>query len=404
LIYLGRNDNQIKIRGFRIEPGEIEKCLTEHPDVASAVIVAKGESSEKYLVAYVAVRSQPEGGDGEAFRSHLKEALQTELCDKLPGYMVPSVFMLVESLPTSTNGKLDHKSLPEPTPPVSASMLRAADQNETELTIAELWGDVLGVSLVGRDDTFFELGGHSLRAIQMLGRIRSTFGVAPSLGILFSKPKLRDFSAELTKLLKESNDARIPSIEVVTRSDLLPVSFSQQRLWFLSQDEDVSSSYNIPVAIRLVGALSTDALRKSFNALMQRHESLRTVFALIGGHLHARLLPIDVRLTLLEEDLYTRSDGSEALGTLLREESLRPFDLTSGPLIRACLIRTAPDEHVLLFTVHHIISDRWSAGILLNELSAFYTAFVRGSPSSLSPLEIQYPDYASWQRTWFNDN
>jgi amino acid adenylation domain-containing protein len=404
LIYLGRNDGQIKIRGFRIEPAEIEKRITEHPDVSDAVIVAKGNGADRFLVAYVVIEPRLATRGDHAYRERLEKTLRAELAGKLPAYMVPSVFMFIETLPTTLNGKLDHRSLPEPVAPVSTSGPAAAPQGALETTIAALWREVLGVPSVGRDDSFFALGGHSLRALQMFSRIRSRFGVALPLSDLFTHPTLKDFSAHVSTLKNAGVDTGVPAIEPTPRGDLLPASFAQQRLWFLSQIEKVSLSYNIPAALRIRGALDIDGLRQSFQALMRRHESLRTVFVTVDGEPHVRLLPIDATCPLTRVDLSARAPDPDALAHLLRDEGLRPFDLAQGPLIRASLFRVKADEHVLLFTVHHIVSDGWSAGILLNELSAFYRSITRGEASSLAPLAVQYPDYAAWQRRWFDDD
>ncbi|SDJ60261.1 Condensation domain-containing protein, partial [Paraburkholderia steynii] len=227
------------------------------------------------------------------------------------------------------------------------------------------------------------------------------------------KLALQNLSNEEVKELKvlaeargiRSNSKDNHAISRAERVDVLPLSFAQQRVWFMSQEDKNSASYHIPIAFRIYGDIDSLAMQRSFQGLLDRHESLRTVFSVsLDGQPHARLLSTDANFRLLEIDLMGHLDGTKALKELVREQSLRPFDLTQGPLIRACMVHLRDQEHVLIVIQHHIVSDGWSIGILLRELSALYNAFVRGSPSSLSPLEIQYPDYASWQRTWFNDN
>jgi len=382
LEFAGRVDEQVKVRGFRIELGEIESRLLEHPAVEEAVVVAREEASgEKRLVAYVV---GDEAAGAEALRAHLGE--------RLPDYMVPAAFVRLPALPLTPNGKVDRKALPAPEGDAFALRGYEAPVGETEEMLAGIWGEVLGLERVGRQDDFFELGGHSLLAVQVISRL----DVEMDLGELFTHPVLHDFA----RVLDRAGRAELPPIERVDRSGRVPLSFGQQRLWFLEQLGNLGSTYSMRTRRRLRGELDRAALGRALDALVARHEALRTTFAQVGGVPEQRIAPADAGFALVEHDLAGRADAGAELGRIMAEEGSAPFDLARGPLVRGRLVRMAPDDHVLLMTMHHIVSDDWSMGVLNRELTALYEAFRRGEPDPLPPLEVQYADYAAWQRRW----
>jgi amino acid adenylation domain-containing protein/thioester reductase-like protein len=386
LEFLGRTDRQVKVRGFRIEPGEIEARLMEHPGVREAVVVVREDTpGEKRLVAYVAA---DETAGADVLRAHLGE--------RLPAYMVPAAYVRLQALPLNPNGKLDRKALPAPEDDAFARRGYEAPVGETEVALAEIWSEVLRVERVGRGDSFFEVGGHSLLAVQVISRVRQALRVEVALGELFARPVLADFA----RALETAARAELPPIEPADREGRLPLSFAQQRLWFLEQLGDLGGTYHIPMRLRLRGALDRDALVRALDGIVARHEALRTTFAQVDGVPEQRIAPADVGFHLVEHDLGGRADADAELGRLVAEEAGAPFDLQPGPLIRGRLIRLAADDHVLLLTMHHIVSDGWSMGVLTSELSALYAAHREGTEADLPALPVQYADYAAWQRRW----
>ncbi|OCA53123.1 Tyrocidine synthase 3 [Photorhabdus namnaonensis] len=390
LEFLGRNDQQVKIRGFRIEPGEIESRLAEHPAVSESVVLAQSEGQEKRLVAYVVAPEDDE----------LVNSLRAHLSAVLPDYMVPTAFVRLDAFPLTPNGKLDRRALPAPDSDAVARQTYEAPQGETEIALAAIWREVLGVEQISRYDNFFALGGHSLLAMRVMNRVAALGGELP-LTTLFKSPSLRAF-AEVMQARMGQPDIILPSILPISREGELPLSFAQQRLWFLAQLEGVSETYHIPMSLRLSGQLDIVAWQKALDALFARHEALRSVFVSVDGQPQVRLLEPDGGLLLSQYDLRGVSDADEVLERLSTEEAHASFDLESGPLIRAALIRLTDDEYQFLLTQHHIISDGWSANVLIQELNALYTAFMTGQPDTLPPLAIQYPDYAAWQRQWLS--
>ncbi|HET7233248.1 MAG TPA: condensation domain-containing protein, partial [Longimicrobium sp.] len=384
--YLGRVDHQVKVRGYRIELGEIEAGLAEHAGVREAVVVAREDvPGEKRLVAYVV--GDPAAG-ADVLRAHLGRAL--------PAYMVPAAYVRLESLPLTPNGKVDRKALPAPEGDAYAVRGYEAPVGETEQALAETWAEVLGVERVGRWDNFFELGGHSLLAVRVISRVRQVLGVEVALGELFTRPVLGDF----TRALETAARSELPAIEPVDRAGAIPLSFAQQRLWFLEQLGGLGSTYHIRTRVRLRGELDRAALVRALEGIVARHEALRTTFAQADGVPEQRIAPADVGFHLVEHDLSGRANAEAGLGRLAAEEADAPFDLERGPLIRGRLIRLAADDHVLLLTMHHIVSDAWSSGVLFGEISALYAAYHEGREAHLPELPVQYADYAVWQRRW----
>jgi amino acid adenylation domain-containing protein len=392
LEFLGRNDYQVKIRGFRIELGEIERTLGQHPAVREAIaLVQEDGHREKRLVACVAVNSEG-GPTADELRGFLK--------DKLPEHMVPAGFVLLDALPLTANGKLDRLAIPTPNghrPELDETFV--ACRTPTEELLAEIWGQVLGVERVGIHDNFFHLGGHSLLATQVVSRVREAFQVEMPLRCMFEAPTV----AGLAEKIAASRGAGLqaPPIVPVPRDGELPLSFAQQRLWFIDQLDPGNSVYNFPVAVRLMGPLNVVALKQSLNEIVRRHEALRTTFALVDGRPIQVIAPA-LTLTLPIVDLreLPETERKAEMRRLATNEAQRPFDLAQGPLVRATVLRLGDDDHVGLLTMHHIVSDGWSTGILIREMVVLYEAFRSGRPTFLPDLPIQYADFAHWQRKW----
>ncbi|MBW5281365.1 amino acid adenylation domain-containing protein [Burkholderia gladioli] len=397
--YLGRLDHQVKLRGLRIELGEIEAAVLAGPGVTQAAVIAREDRpGEPRLVAYVV----PQDGLREDAPFDA-EPLREALARALPDYMVPAAFVPLAALPLSANGKLDRRALPAPADADFARDAYAVPVGETETRLAALWAEVLGLERAGRFDHFFSQG-HSLLAVRLLARVQQAFGIEIPLVELFAAPVLAQFAAALDARRAASGGeaAAVPALVPVPRGGDLPLSFAQQRLWFLSQLDGVKDTYHVPLAIRLRGALDVDAWRRALDRVYARHEALRTVFAAPGGQPRARLLPAEPGLPLLEHDLRALPDAPRAAARLAAEEARAPFDLSRGPLVRARLIRVAEQEHLFLLTQHHIVSDGWSLQVLMREIAALYGAFTAGGEDPLPPLPIQYPDYAAWQREWLS--
>nr|QDF82259.1 non-ribosomal peptide synthetase [Pseudomonas sp.] len=389
--YLGRNDDQVKIRGVRIELGEIETCLNQLPGIQEAVLLAREDQpGQPRLVAYFTEQAQVEALPvGE---------LRAQLLSRLPEYMVPTAFVKLAALPLTANGKVDRKALPAPDLAALFTREYAAPEGEVETALAQIWADVLQVERVGRQDHFFELGGHSLLAMRMVSQVRQRLGVELALGDLFANAEL----AAVASVLSEAGRCAQPQIVPVPRDGALPLSFAQQRLWFLAQMEGANTAYNIPVAMRLRGRLDDAALQRALARIVARHETLRSRFAQFNDEAQVLIAPVDTGLLLRVEDLRQHPQPEETLQALIQGEASGPFDLQDDPLIRGRLVRLADDHHVLLLTLHHIISDGWSMGVLTRELMALYQAFSHGQPDPLPPLALQYTDYAVWQRRWLS--
>ncbi|HET7234234.1 MAG TPA: amino acid adenylation domain-containing protein, partial [Longimicrobium sp.] len=383
--YLGRTDFQVKVRGYRIELGEIEARLAEHPGVRAPIVLVREDApGDRRLVAYYQ-------GDQPV----VVDALKAHLTERLPGYMVPAAYVWMERLPLTPNGKVDRKALPAPEGDAFARRGYETPVGETETALAEIWAELLKVEQVGRWDSFFELGGHSLRAVQVISRVRQVLGADVALAGLFESPVL----ADLARAIDRAARTELPPIEPADRSAPLSLSFAQQRLWFLELMGDLGDTYHIPARLRLGGELDRQALRRALDAIVARHEALRTTFVEVEGQPVQRIAPPG-GFRLVEHDLGGHSGAAAELRRLATEEARAPIDLARGPLIRGRLIRLAEDDHVLLVTMHHIVSDGWSMGVFTRELSALYGAFRGGAPDPLPPLPIQYADYAAWQRHW----
>ena len=382
LEYLGRTDDQVKWRGFRIEPGEIETVLGTYADVGQAAVLLREDNpGDKRLVAYIT---------GSADNDELKIWLKSQL----PDYMVPSIIVQLDALPLTPSGKLARRSLPVPDYADSAQQY-VAPRNEIETTLATIWAEVLGVDTVGIHDDFFALGGHSLLATQLISRVRDATGSDVPLMSLFERPSV----AEFAPLLDDSSADANKSIPRRGAGSPAPLSFAQQRLWFLDQLEPGNPAYNFPVAVELTGQLDETALTGALQALTARHETLRTTFS--GSGADAQQIVHDTVTITID-----RHDDALALDPLLQKLtalSQLPFDLSAGPLLRAHLVNTdQQDKQILLLVMHHIVSDGWSLGILLGELAALYKAELAGSQAPLAELPVQYADFAAWQRDWLS--
>jgi amino acid adenylation domain-containing protein len=379
----------VKIRGYRIELGEIEAQLGRQAAVKEAVVVAREEApGVKRLVGYVTVHAG-HTVEAEVLREHLKQ--------HLPEYMVPGAYVVLERLPLTANGKLDRRSLPLPQQSAYVTREYEAPEGEIERHLAQVWQEILQVPRVGRADNFFELGGHSLLAVQVISRVRVQLGVECPLREVFAQRDLRS----LARVIAVASVSTLPPLGPAARSSQPPpLSYAQQRLWFLDRFEGPSSVYNVPIALRLFGELKRGALQSALDYILARHEALRTVFADVDGQPVQLIEPEGISFSLEEADLSDEPDPEAPLRAAVEKEVTGHFNLEKGPLIRGQLLRLAPTEHVLVITMHHIVSDGWSIGVLLQELSAVYTAFCEGRGSPLRHLEVQYADYAIWQRSW----
>ena len=391
--FLGRVDQQVKIRGFRVETGEIEATLAQHPLVRESVVVAQQVShGERRLVAYV-VAQEP---------TRVTKDLRNYLKDKLPSYMVPSVFVLLKSLPLTPNGKVDRKALPAPEwSGVEQDENFSAPRNPVEDMLAGIWAEVLGLDNVDIHDNFFSVGGHSLLATQVVSRLNQVFQVDVPLRNVFENPTIAKLAERIEDIRGRERNRQLFPILRVARKKELPLSFSQQRLWFLDQYEPNSSVYNIPSALRLRGALDIGALEQSLNEIIRRHEILRTTFSMLDGKPIQVIAPsLMVSVPVIDLRDHPEGEREQKAQQLAKEEARQPFDLAQGPLFRSRLLRLGEDDYVLLLAMHHIVSDGWSMGVFYRELSLLYGAFSRGEPNPLEDLAIQYADFAVWQREW----
>jgi amino acid adenylation domain-containing protein/FkbH-like protein len=392
--FLSRTDHQVKVRGYRIELGEIESVLRQCPAVAEAAVLAREDrSGDRRLVAYLV--AEP----GAVIETAL---VRGYLRGMLPEYMLPSSFVTLQQLPLTSNGKLDYRLLPEPEsdrPELSVGYM--APRSDFEEIMAGLWSDLLGMERVGVFDDFFELGGHSLLATALMSRIDEQFGVSLSLRTLFENPNIAALTQEVVLALRCRQLALPPPLKRAERKcgDLLPLSHAQQRLWFLDRLEPGNAFYNLQMSVRLRGRLEIEVMERSWAELVRRHEILRTRFITIDG-VPGQVIGEPWAVPIVAIDL-THLESHLRESAVLRvtgEELQRGFDLAAGPLFRLSLLQLDSVDHVLMITIHHIISDGWSVGVLVRELAALYTAFLQNKETPLPDLPIQYADYAIWQR------
>ncbi|MEH2262461.1 non-ribosomal peptide synthetase [Nostoc sp.] len=390
--FRGRIDRQVKIRGFRIELGEVEAAIASFAGVRETVVVAREDQpSNKSLVAYIVANQQP------LPISELRHYLQ----QKLPGYMLPSAFVMLEALPLTSNGKVDFRALPEAEFHPELQQNFVAPRTPIEEMLTSIWAEVLLIPQVGVYDNFFELGGHSLLATQAISRVQSTLGIEFPLRSLFEAPTIAELSDRIQIAIGNGQSVQTPPLSTIPRSAPIPLSFAQRRIWFLNQLESDSTSYNSPIALRFSGKLNIDALESSLNEIIRRHEALRTNFVTVDGQ-PVQLIAATLNLNLPLVDLQHLPvlEREFAMQRLANTEALRPFDLEQEPLVRVNLLQLYKDEYVLLLTLHHIIFDGWSLGVLYQELATLYSGFCSNDIPLLAELPIQYADFAVWQRRW----
>jgi len=390
--FLGRADHQVKVRGFRIELGEIEAALGAHPAVRQAVVTAREDSpGDQRLVAYV-VTADP----GEAASAELRRWL----AERLPEHMIPAAFVRIDRLPLLPNGKLDRGALPAAGTERSEGEY-APPRTPTEEMLAAIWGELLGVERAGARDSFFELGGHSLLATQLVSRLRQSMGVEVGLRAIFETPVLAALAWRIDQLRRGDYLPEAPPLVPVPRDGALPLSFAQQRLWLLDRLDPWSAAYNLPLSLWLSGWLRVPLLEHSLSEIVRRHESLRTVFVEIDGEPVQKVLPHrPCSLPVVDLEALPEERRQTVALSLAWAEAQRPFDLSRGPLLRACLVRLEEREHLALATMHHIVSDAWSTGILIRELSTLYQSLADRTAPALPELPVQYADFAVWQRGW----
>jgi amino acid adenylation domain-containing protein len=399
LEYLGRVDHQVKIRGFRIELGEIEAVLARHPAVRQVVVIDEADpSGERRLTAYL-VAAECGGCPADELRAHLRR--------QLPDYMTPSLMVWLDQMPLTPNGKIDRRALPEAKRVMAESAgAYVAPRTRLEESLTEIWREALGLEQVGIEDNFFEVGGHSLLATQVISRVRAACGVEVSLRRLFEAPRVSALAEEIESELRRRESADPKAVEqvagprrVTEEGEEIELSFAQQRLWFLDQLEPESSAYNIPSAVRLRGKLDVEALERAINEIVRRHEALRTVFIEVMGEPRQVVKPAEwMRLEVDDLREMEEAEREKYVRERAKEDGDKRFDLGRGPLLRMKLLRLGEEEHALLMTMHHIVSDGWSAGVLVREMGELYEAYRRGGASPLEDLGIQYGDYAVWQR------
>jgi amino acid adenylation domain-containing protein len=383
LEFVGRADDQVKVRGVRVEPGEVEAVLAAHPGVGQAVVVAREDvPGDRRLVGYV-VPADGVAGDG------LAEAVRGFALGRLPDYMVPAV-VVVDGLPLAVNGKVDRAALPAPDYAVSPSGRGPVTVQEEIL--CGVFAEVLGLPSVGVEDNFFLLGGHSLLAVRLVNRLRAVFGVELSVREVFEAPT----AADLAKGLGRAATARPPIVARV-RQGQMELSFAQARLWFLDQLVPGRADYVVPLAARLSGDLDVGALRRALSGLVARHELLRSWVGVSGGVPH---LVVGDAVVVGEAELPVLDEPAGGVAQVVGELAGRGFDLGGGPLWRAVLVRAGDGVHVLVAVLHHLVTDGWSAAILLRDLGVLYAAEVSGQAAVLPALPFQYADYAAWQREW----
>ena len=385
--------------------GEIETTLDAHPGVRQSVVIAREDTTgDKRLVAYVVADSgywgAEKGESEEVQRANLVVGLRRWLAEKLPEFMVPSAFMVLDTMPLTPSGKVDRKALPAPDQLRDAAAVYVAPRTSLEETLVQIWKEVLRVDRVGVQDNFFSLGGHSLLATQVISRIRKLVDVELPLRQLFEFPTIAELVSRIAEF-KAGGTVVLPPIRRVSRDGDLPLSFAQQRLWFLDQLEPNSTVYSIPLKIRLNGSLRLELLASALNEIVRRHEVLRTRF-LVKGDLPIQVIADEVNIEVPVEDLGVLPPSSQEseIQRMAAKNALHEFHLDTGPLIYANLLRLGEREHVLLLNLHHIVFDGWSRHILLSELAALYDAYCDGRSSPLPELPLQYADYAVWQQQY----
>ncbi|MCI0912462.1 non-ribosomal peptide synthetase [Pseudomonas putida] len=385
LEYLGRLDQQVKVRGFRVEPEEVQACLLSQPGVEQALVLIHQDAVGAQLVGYYS-------GSAQA------ETLLANLAERLPAYMVPAQLIALEHMPLGPSGKVDRKALPAP---AWQQREHVEPQTALEQEVVAIWREVLNLPRIGLHDDFFALGGHSLLATQIVSRTRQACDVELPLKVLFEASELGTFCAEIARIRDAGERNLQGEITRVDRRQAVPLSYSQQRMWFLWQMEPDSPAYNVGGMARLRGTLHVDAFERALQALIVRHETLRTTFPAIDG-VPYQCVAADSAVHLDWQDLSSLPAAlrEQRLEQLAEAQAHQPFDLERGPLLRACLVKAAEREHYFVLTLHHIVTEGWAMDIFARELGELYEAFVDERESPLTPLPVQYLDYSVWQRQW----
>lgn len=388
--YIGRTDNQVKIRGYRIELGEIEALINQNDSIKENAVLAKDDNfNNKQLVAFIV---------SEKKINIVK--LKEELLEKIPEYMVPSHFVQVEHIPLTPGGKLDKKALPEPDLTKENGLKFVKPKTSIEIKLANIWSQVLKIERIGIQDNFFELGGHSLLAAQVISKVHVEFNTDIQFISIFEKPTI----SSLAKLI-EQNSFEKPYVQIQSykKTGTIPLSYAQERMWFLEQYQQNNSTYNVPGVIRLKGSLNIKALENAFKQLINRHEVLRTNFVTVNDKPQQNIHE-QSRWELQVTDLSNLSEGkaNKEVKRRVNKEFLKPFNLQHDSLLRTSIYKVSKTNHVLFINMHHAVSDAWSYTVLLKEISEIYTANINNSKPDLPELKIQYADYAIWQREYFN--
>lgn len=390
--YLGRNDDQISLRGFRIELSEVEAQLTSHEAITNAVVLLTEQALEnKHLVAYCVFRNE---------KPPIKE-LRDYLKSYLPDYMIPSAFILMENFPLTNNGKVDRTVLPIPKEVANQYEDYQPVEGAVEKTLASIWKKLLNIEIVGRNDNFFELGGHSLLATRMLVEIKKQLSAEISLKMIFIHPVLWELAEQLSSNQGELSDMKMGKL---VKPELIPLSFSQQRLWFIDRLEGGSAHYNMPLALKLVGEFDAEAFKKAINSIVSRHEILRTTYHLSELQAIQKVsLESDVNINTIDLCYLPKEQREITASKFIKEEAEQPFDLSKDLMIRAKLVKLDDLQHIVIITLHHIASDGWSISLMIREFNKLYNSFQQGIDVTLPGLEWQYSDYALWQRKWLSE-
>ncbi|MCP6760180.1 MAG: amino acid adenylation domain-containing protein [Fischerella sp. CENA71] len=391
--FVGRVDYQVKIRGFRIELGEIEARLSQHPDVQQAVVIVREDiPGDKRLVAYI-VPHQKSAANSITLNHFLKE--------KLPAYMIPAAFMILDSLPLTPNGKVERRNLPAPTRTrPDLEEIFVAPRNPIEEKLAGIWSQLLGLDVIGVNDNFFHLGGHSLIATQMLARVRDVFSVELFFPQIFTHPTIASLAQLIAQGGEESQWQR-PPIKRISHQGLVPVSFSQERIYFVHKLAPENSAYQFQSTMEFKGPLNVEALKLALDEIVKRHEIFRTTYQEVNGRLYQVIHPHEgVAFKVIDLRHIPESERKIEAQKLVDAEILTHLDLTQLPIIQWAVFKLSDQEHIFTHVEHHMAHDGWSFNVFLSELVALYEAFLAGKPSPLPELSYQFADFASWQREW----
>lgn len=384
---LGRLDNQVKINGIRIELGEIEHAMSQHPSIQQTIVVAHKNDENASLVCYYTCKSEV---TVTALRQHLNSFV--------PDYMIPAFFVQLNEFKLNLHGKIDRKALPKPEELLYERVPYTAPSTDSELKVAEIWGEILGLHKVGVNNLFIDLGGDSLKAIRTVSKIYKVFEVEVSLKDFFEHATVQ----RLAQLIDHTIKSQFAAIPAIPTSDYYPVSHAQRRLWVLHQMDIDARAYNLPSVYMLEGECHPAILEDAFRQLVARHEVLRTQFLMVNGDLRQQVLP-QVDFTMPVIDLCDHPNPLDAATQLIEQDHAQSFNLTRAPLMRLQLLKVAPQRHIFMFNIHHIISDAWSLDVLVREILLLYRDLFEGKPTSLPPLRIQYKDYSHWQHQMLID-